>query len=72
VSAHWTDREILEVLDAFERQGVSSPVIARKMGVTPKAILNLRDRINSEADKVECKATRAENRDGGMPPRWWA
>lgn len=29
-------------------------------------------RIRDDLDAVPDLATKAENRDGGMPPRWWA
>jgi hypothetical protein len=34
-------------------------------------ILDLRYRINAASNEVEDVAKRPENRDGGMPARWW-
>jgi hypothetical protein len=67
----WTDREVLEVLDLTERQGLSAAVVAVRMRCSRSAILGLRFRVNSDSDKVADKAKRPENRDGGMPARWW-
>jgi hypothetical protein len=67
----WTDREILEVMDLTERQGLSAAVVAVRMRCSRSAILGLRFRVNSDSDKVADKAKRPENRDGGMPARWW-
>jgi hypothetical protein len=67
----WTDREILEVMDLTERQGLSAAVVAVRMRCSRSAILGLRFRVNSDSDKVADVAKRPENRDGGMPARWW-
>jgi hypothetical protein len=67
----WTDLEVLEVMDLTERQGLSAAVVAVRMRCSRSAILGLRFRVNSDSDKVADVATRPENRDGGMPARWW-
>jgi hypothetical protein len=66
-----TDREVLEILDLTERQGLSAAVVAVRMRCTRSAILGLRYRINAASNEVEDVAKRPENRDGGMPARWW-
>ena len=67
----WTDLEVLEVMDLTERQGLSAAVVAVRMRCSRSAILGLRFRVNSDSDKVADVAKRPENRDGGMPARWW-
>jgi hypothetical protein len=71
MSREWTDREVLEILDLTERQGLSAAVVAVRMRCTRSAILGLRYRINAASNEVEDVAKRPENRDGGMPARWW-
>jgi hypothetical protein len=71
MSREWTDREVLEILDLTERQGLSAAVVAVRMRCSRSAILGLRYRINAASNEVEDLAKRPENRDGGMPARWW-
>jgi hypothetical protein len=71
MSREWTDREVLDILDLTERQGLSAAVVAVRMRCTRSAILGLRYRINAASNEVEDVAQRPENRDGGMPARWW-
>ena len=71
MSREWTDREVLEILDLTERQGLSATVVAVRMRCSRSAILGLRYRINTASNEVEDLAKRPENRDGGMPARWW-
>ena len=71
MSREWTDREVLEILDLTERQGLTATVVAVRMRCSRSAILGLRYRVNFATDKVVDKAKRPENRDGGMPARWW-
>jgi hypothetical protein len=71
MSREWTDREVLDILDLTERQGLSAAVVAVRMRCTRSAILGLRYRINAASNEVEDVAKRPENRDGGMPARWW-
>jgi hypothetical protein len=71
MSREWTDREVLEILDLTERQGLSAAVVGVRMRCTRSAILGLRYRVNAASDEVADLAKRPENRDGGMPARWW-
>jgi hypothetical protein len=71
MSREWTDREVLDIPDLTERQGLSAAVVAVRMRCTRSAILGLRYRINAASNEVEDVAKRPENRDGGMPARWW-
>jgi hypothetical protein len=71
MSREWTDREVLEILDLTERQGLSAAVVAVRMRCTRSAILGLRYPINAASNKVEDVAKRPENRDGGISARWW-
>jgi hypothetical protein len=71
MSREWTDREVLEILDLTERQGLTATVVAVRMRCTRSAILGLRYRVNTDSDKVLDVAQRPENRDGGQGPRWW-
>jgi len=76
--AKWSDREILEVMDAVDRQGLTPRVVAgalsRTLGrkVTRDAVLGLVHRISRAHEATTCACSRPENCDGGMPKRWWA
>ena len=71
MSREWTDREVLEILDLTERQGLTATVVAVRMRCSRSAILGLRYRVLTDSAKVLDMAKRPENRDGGMPARWW-
>ena len=65
----WTDAMILQALDMHERQGPAADLVGQRFGVSRSAVLGLIKRIR-DAD-VPCGCVRPENRDGGMPARWW-
>lgn len=73
-SAKWTDQQMLEILDKRERVGLTGAKIAEALGVSRSAILGLLFRLNRDTDLAEQGSivTKPENRDGGMPVRWWA
>ncbi len=68
---HRTDREILETLDLHERQGLSAAQVGRRVGRSRSAVLGIVKRINDATDAVPDLCARPENRNGGMPARWW-
>ena len=57
----------MALLDA----GVSYGVAASQIGVTRSTLLGAVRRVNLAANAAPCACTRPENRDGGMPHRWW-
>lgn len=67
----WTDEQVLTMLDMWDRQGRRAAEIARHFGVSRSAILGLLFQVRLEADEHRCACTKPENRDGGMPVRWW-
>lgn len=74
-----SDAEILEVLDIVERQGQTMAEAGRVLGMTRSGVAGLLKRVRddlaeSEAAPVlrgQVPAYWPENRDGGMPARWW-
>jgi hypothetical protein len=68
----WTDAELLRVLHLNEVDGLSCVQIAQRFGVTRNAIVGITNRIRADMRKVPDRAVKPENRDGGMPARWWA
>ncbi len=67
----WGDMATLEVLDLWY-QGYSASEIAKQFGVSRSAILGLVHRVRADTDRFPSEATKPENKDGGMPARWWA
>jgi hypothetical protein len=65
----WADAEVLDVMHRATR-GDTYVSIGADYGVTRSAIAGMVMRIR-EAD-LPCECTKPENRDGGMPARWWA
>ena len=66
------DMRLLWMLDAHETCGQPLAEIARAEGVTRNTVAGLIYRVRREADAMACLCRRPENRDGGMPRRWWS
>lgn len=77
IKSLWTDREILEVLDAADRTRLSGSEIAKVLSltlgrsVTRDAVLGIVHRVNRAHDAVPCLCKEPENMDGALRPRWW-
>lgn len=71
MAAVWDDEMCLRALHAVDVEGVSRAVVARRMGVSRSAVIGILHRINAETDAVLEKCKKPENRDGGMPDKWW-
>ena len=67
----WTDRQVLEVLDLMQRQGLTAREIGARFNPSRSAILGVVHRIEKDLSAVPDLATRPENQDGSMPARWW-
>ena len=78
VVTEWSDGEMLLALDLCERQGLSRHQAAEQIaaqygtGRQANAVIGVIHRINAKTDAVPCRCRKPENRDGGMPPQWWA
>ena len=68
-----SDLELLDILDMTDRLGVSATDVGRFFGRGRNAILGLIHRIHVDERKFDAAqiATKPENRNGGMPARWW-
>ncbi len=72
MSATWSDEQILDVMDRHERCGESTTAIAMSYGKTRNTTLGLIFRVRkAQAGHNDDKVVKPENRDGGMPARWW-
>lgn len=59
------DHDLLATLKSGEVQ--------RRFGLTPGQVAGFRSRyLRGEGKQGRCACTKPENRDGGMPARWWA
>ena len=65
-----SDEHILQVLHLVEQRGISYSDIGSRMGTTRSAVSGIMNRYR-ESYVDECECIKAENRDGGMPARWW-
>lgn len=67
-----SDGDLLALLDARDA-GLSAAETARRIGgLTAGAVRDVWERVDADCARHPCMATRPENRDGGMPARWWA
>ena len=74
-----TDVQILDILDRCERQGQSMAEVAERYGMSRSAIAGVLKRVRDDLAVSETAplprgsvaAYWPENRDGGMPARWW-
>ena len=71
-SRPWSDGEMLRALELRDAQGLSAAEIGKRMGRSRASVLGVFKRISDDLDRCgPCRAVRADNRDGGMPPGWW-
>ena len=68
------DELILQALHLFHNEGLTSTQVAQRIGKSQAAVCGIMKRVRDAngPDEVACACRRTENRDGGMPPRWWA
>ena len=64
------DLELLHILDLHKNQGLSGGKIAKQLKTTKNSIIGKIHRVRMD-EILECRCVRLENKDGGMPPRWW-
>lgn len=68
-----TDRQLLEMLDLLEGQGMTRADIGARFGFSSARARVIFQRIFADlaASEVGSTVTRPENRDGGMARGWW-
>lgn len=72
------DLRLLEALYLRENLGLPydqvAPHIPTRAGtpMSPRGIMGMINRVRRAAAMHPCLCRRPENRDGGMPERWWA
>ena len=64
------DMRLLELLHMTECEGMTRKAAGKRFGMTKSAVIGQLDRIGKAMQPST--ATRPENRDGGMPAKWWA
>lgn len=69
------DLKLLELLHARDALGLTGAALSRYMGQltgerwSSGRIAGALNRVRK--DRLPCACAMPENRDGGMPPRWW-
>jgi transcriptional regulator len=66
------DIQVLEILYLRECCGWTAASVAHELGTTRNADIGHTNRIRTEHEQVACTCVKPENKDGGMPERWWA
>lgn len=66
------DMRDLDIMHRAQSAGESYAAIGKRYKLTRAAIGGIIKRIRDASDDVPCRCRKPENRDGGMPPRWWA
>ena len=66
-----TDLELLEALYMRDVEHKTFTPIAKRFKKSRAAMIGALYRINDDLARHPCEATKPENRDGGMPDRWW-
>lgn len=66
------DLRDLQILHMLEVERAGGTAVAARFGMTRSAVQGLAYRMNTAATREPCACVRPENRDGGMPARWWA
>lgn len=80
MSGRVSDLQVLEMLHLREA-GETNAAIGKRFGMTVSAVAGVLHRVRegeraheascSRRGMPPCVCTKAENRNGGMPPRWW-
>ncbi|MEI4470942.1 hypothetical protein [Frigidibacter sp. MR17.24] len=65
----FTDQQLLQMLE-WREDGASMQAIGNRLGRSRNAVIGALNRLR--ADDQPCLCRKPENRDGGMPRRWWA
>lgn len=63
---------LLEMLHLRDVDRLTNKEVGSRFGISKGAVIGKLSRINKATDAIACRCQRKENRDGGMPPRWWA
>ncbi len=71
VASRLDDEVALQILHLRDTTDLTAEHIGRRVGKTRSAVLGIVKRIRDEPI-APCECLRPENRDGGMPPRWWS
>jgi len=66
------DGRILMALHLVDVDGLTNQKAGEAVGMTKNAVIGIRNRIKNECNAIYCACQKAENKDGGMPPMWWA
>lgn len=64
------DLRVLKILDQADHGDASGA--RERFGLTNGTLQGLRNRTVYAAGRIPCECAKPENRDGGMPRRWWA
>lgn len=73
----WSDQMLLTALDLVDNQGYSASEVASILSmrfhihVSRSAVIGAIYRVREADAKVLDCCSRPENRNGGMPKRWW-
>ena len=65
------DLFLLELLACRDHDELSAAQIGKMMGKSRSAVLGIFHR-QRDGDIVACACVKPDNKDGGMPARWWA
>lgn len=64
------DEAALHLLDLRFNEGLTTPQIATRLGLSKNAVIGRLSRLK-EGQVYECACRKRENKDGGMPRYWW-
>lgn len=70
LTARAKDERLLHMLDLRDHEGLSQTQIGLRLGISRGGVAAALQRMDKEP-RVRCLCRKPENRDGGMPRRWW-
>ena len=71
------DLRLLEALDLRERLGMTFADVAMRMPrrdgyrMSRGGVIGILSRVVRAHEAIPCNCVKPDNRDGGMPERWW-
>lgn len=71
MSQQYSDDEAVELLYLHYNLGISASIIGQWFGTSKRSVLGFTFRIRKQIELHECKCVKPENKDGGMPEKWW-
>lgn len=66
-----SDQQVLTMLDLRDYEHFTAAQIGHRVARTRMSVIGAMHRVKADDSKQECLCVKPENKDGGMPRKWW-